>query len=126
MTPQEKQVFSKLFPKTELGTHKVELGLIDDLKALTTGTDQGANYYSDVKTALNNVMKVAQQSEMKLNSEISNINSLLGKIESQAKDLGLDINQQTDYKKALSVTKDYKNRIDIINQIISNIKKFGF
>jgi septation ring formation regulator EzrA len=126
MTPQEKNVFSKLFSKTELGTHKVDLGLIDDLKALISGTDQGANYYSDVKTALNNVMKVAQQSEMKLNSEISNINSLLGKIESQAKDLGLDINQQADYKRALSVIKDYKNRIDVINQIISNIKKFGF
>jgi hypothetical protein len=35
MTPQEKNVFSKLFAKTELASQKVELGLIDDLnKAL--------------------------------------------------------------------------------------------
>lgn len=126
MTPQEKNVFGKLFAKTELGTHKIDLGLIDDLKALTSGTDKGANYYSDVKTSLNNVMKVAQQSEMKLNSEISNINNLLDKIEKQAKDLGLDINQQQDYKKASTIVKGYKERIDVINQIISNINKFGY
>ena len=31
MTPQEKNVFGKLFTKTELGSHKIELGLIQDL-----------------------------------------------------------------------------------------------
>jgi hypothetical protein len=30
MTPQEKQVFSKLFPKTELGTHEIELAVGDE------------------------------------------------------------------------------------------------
>jgi hypothetical protein len=29
MTPQEKNVFGKLFTKTELGTHNIELGSID-------------------------------------------------------------------------------------------------
>ena len=32
MTPQEKNVFSKLFTKTELGSHKVDLALFDDIK----------------------------------------------------------------------------------------------
>ena len=31
MTPQEKNVFGKLFAKTELGTHKIDLALIDDI-----------------------------------------------------------------------------------------------
>ena len=33
MTPQEKNVFSKLFTKTELGTHKIELALVDDINS---------------------------------------------------------------------------------------------
>lgn len=34
MTPQEKNVFGKLFTKTELGTHKVDLALVDDIKKM--------------------------------------------------------------------------------------------
>jgi len=34
MTPQEKNVFGKLFTKTELGTHKVDLALLDDLRKM--------------------------------------------------------------------------------------------
>ena len=34
MTPQEKNVFSKLFTKTELGKHEVELGVLQDLQSL--------------------------------------------------------------------------------------------
>ena len=37
MTPQEKNVFGKLFTKTELGTHKIDLAAIDDINKILDG-----------------------------------------------------------------------------------------
>lgn len=60
MTPQEKNVFEKLFAKTELASHKVELALVDDIqKAIDTANKalqetKTANKAMDNSAALSN------------------------------------------------------------------------
>jgi hypothetical protein len=127
MTPQEKQVFSKLFPKTELGTHEIELALVDDLKkGIAEGKKQEANLYSDFKTALNSVIIKAREIEVKYNVLLSNINEPLFQSEKQAKELGLDFKTTDFYKQAQSVIQSIEIRKDTIDQIQNNIQKFGF
>jgi hypothetical protein len=126
MTPQEKNVFSKLF-KTELGKHEIELALVDDLKkGIAEGKKQEANLYSDFKTALNSVIGKAREIEVKYNVLLSNINEPLFQSEKQAKDLGLDFKSTDFYKQAQSVIQAIETRKDTIDQIQSNIQKFGF
>lgn len=127
MTPQEKNVFSKLFTKTELGKHEIELALVDDLKkGIAEGKKQEANLYSDFKTALNSVIGKAREIEVKYNVLLSNINEPLFQSEKQAKELGLDFKSTDFYKQAQSVIQAIETRKDTIDQIQSNIQKFGF
>jgi heterodisulfide reductase subunit A-like polyferredoxin len=127
MTPQEKNVFRKLFAKTELGTHEIELALVDDLKkGIAEGKKQEANLYSDFKTALNSVIGKAREIEVKYNVLLSNINEPLFQSEKQAKELGLDFKTTDFYKQAQSVIQAIETRKDTIDQIQSNIQKFGF
>jgi hypothetical protein len=127
MTPQEKNVFGKLFTKTELGTHKIDLALVDDLKkGIAEGKKQEANLYSDFKTALNSVIGKAREIEVKYNVLLSNINEPLFQSEKQAKELGLDFKTTDFYKQAQSVIQAIETRKDTIDQIQSNIQKFGF
>jgi heterodisulfide reductase subunit A-like polyferredoxin len=127
MTPQEKKVFGKLFTKTELANHKIDLALVDDLKkGIAEGKKQEANLYSDFKTALNSVIGKAREIEVKYNVLLSNINEPLFQSEKQAKELGLDFKTTDFYKQAQSVIQAIETRKDTIDQIQSNIQKFGF
>lgn len=121
-----KNVGNKIF-KTELESHKVDLATIDDLKkAIAEGQKQEANLYSDFKGALNGIISKAREIEIKYNVLLSNINEPLFQSEKQAKELGLDFRSTDFYKQANSVIKALEDRKDAIDQIQSNIQKFGF
>jgi len=121
-----KNVGNKIF-KTELESNKVELATIDDLKkAIAEGKKQEANLYSDFKSELNKIIILARQIEIKYNVLLSNINEPLFQSEKQAKELGLDFKQTDFYKQANSVIASLEDRKDAIDQIQSNIQKFGF
>lgn len=121
-----KNVGNKIF-KTELESHKVDLATIDDLKkAISEGQKQEANLYSDFKGALNGIISKAREIEIKYNVLLSNINEPLFQSEKQAKELGLDFRSTDFYKQANSVIKALEDRKDVIDQIQSNIQKFGF
>lgn len=123
MTPELKKIGNKLF----LGTQKVELAIIDDLKkAIDDGRKQEANLYSDFKGALNAIISKAREIEIKYNVLLSNINEPLFQSEKQAKELGLDFKSTDFYKQANSVIASLEDRKDAIDQIQSNIQKFGF
>ncbi len=66
MTPQEKQVFSKLF-KTELGTQKIELGLTQDIVA-----EKSVNNLSSLK-------KQTDEQKVKAEEAMKNLVSLYNK-----------------------------------------------
>ena len=123
---EQKTVFNKLF-KADLASQKVELATIDDLKkGIEEGKKQEANLYSDFKGALNGIISKAREIEIKYNVLLSNINEPLFQSEKQAKELGLDFKSTDYYKQAQAVIKALETRKDTIDQIQSNIQKFGF
>jgi hypothetical protein len=66
----EKLVLSKLFTKTELGTHEIHLSLIDDLRKM-------ANNSSKLNAESNNLIE-------KVRSNFRESLSILGKVETEA------------------------------------------
>ena len=78
MTPQEKQVFSKLF-KTELGTQKIELGLTQDIVSVLK---QISSEMINAEKSVNNLSSLKKQTdEQKVKAEeaMKNLVSLYNK-----------------------------------------------
>jgi hypothetical protein len=79
MTPQEKNVFGKLFPKTELGTHKVELGLTQDIvSVLKQISSEMINAEKSVNNLASLKMKTDEQ-KVKAEEAMKNLVSLYNK-----------------------------------------------
>lgn len=123
MTPQEKQVFNKLF-KTELGSQRVELGVVQDAeKAITEYFNSTDTANSKIKGAIASL----READTFVKQSIDRSNILLklkSEIEKQAKDLGIDVNNIQSYKDlniALSDSKEYKSYSDKLNKVISTL-----
>lgn len=124
MTPQEKSVFGKLFTKTELGSHNVKLGVLQDTeKAITEYFNSTDTANSKIKGAIASLREA--ENFVKKSVEKSNILlKLKSEIEKQAKDLGIDVNNIQSYKDlniALSDSKEYKSYGDKLNKVISTL-----
>ena len=117
-------IFNKLFSKeekTELNTHKVELGLIDDManlkKSLLKDLAKSNKADEQVKKA---AAKLKDASEFWLNNKKfpqfaeKSANKMMDKFEKAAKDLGLDV-------KNSQASKDFYDILDITSQIQDNI-----
>ncbi len=109
MTPQEKNVFGKLFTKTELGTHKIDLALVDDVnqKLKTGNTLYDASLKSIRETnsgILNNCIRNYTEC-IKLADDVIN----------RAKELGLDAKDMIESKniaiKNLKESESIKNKL---------------
>ena len=124
MTPQEKNVFGKLFTKTELRTHSVKLGVLQDTeKAITEYFNSTDTANSKIKGAIASLREA--ENFVKKSVEKSNVLlKLKSEIEKQAKDLGIDVNNIQSYKDlniALSDSKEYKSYGDKLNKVISTL-----
>jgi hypothetical protein len=79
MTPQEKNVFGKLFPKTELGSQKIELGLTQDIVSVLK---QISSEMINAEKSVNNLealkMKTDEQ-KVKAEEAMKNLVSLYNK-----------------------------------------------
>ena len=98
MTPQEKNVFGKLFTKTELGTHNVELGisqdlekLLSELKSLNTPVSQNIDKLTNLDKLIKDEKELSKNNLNKLNSTYEKAVSLVDKLQQTSKDLGIDI-----------------------------------
>ena len=111
--------------EVNLGTHQVELAIVDDLNKLLS-SDEGANYYSDYKVLVMKLIDESKKINYKIESEIKKIAETSNEIANQAKQLGLNANDIPAYKKASGAISSYKERIDAINGMISNINKYGY
>ena len=102
MTPQEKNVFGKLFTKTELGTHKIDLALVDDLKnelkALFDNGSKKANELSSIASSLQSGKTVAFQISEKAKKAVL-----------MAKELGLPT---TDFDFIVKESESYAKVLD--------------
>ena len=118
MTPQEKNVFGKLFAKTELGTHEVELGLVDDIKGATIGVNNFSNNIDiDIKE-LKSIQNSLNVDLTDLKKDLNTLKTNVNKLESNIKELGLDANSIPNYKEALSAIKNGEEKIKLAQNFI--------
>ena len=119
MTPQEKNVFGKLFTKTELGTQKVELASVKELeKYLSDGKNQIAEIEKQ-GVILTKKLGEAINERRKFQDMVKSLKTLsyvgakeaVDEFKVKAKDLGVDISnipQLKDIEKLLSNTREYE------------------
>jgi len=107
MTPQEKNVFGKLFTKTELGKHEIDLGLLQDLKKLSDSYSVQSNKFNSEVDKIKNGIKSMQTEFISLQKKVSEVDNEYQKARRLSIDLGVDLptEVETEYKKVLALLK---------------------
>ena len=133
----QKAVYKKLFTeKTELETHKVELGLADDLKKLNSSiasiekdlranAQKGFNLITAQKELNQDKQKVSKdilKDVQKGNKSYKELDNLLQKTFKTAKDLGLDANDIPNYRKATDQLSQIINATDLAEDALTELK----
>jgi chromosome segregation ATPase len=124
MTPQEKQVFSKLFPKTELGTHEIELASVKELQKSISDINGGISEVEKRGNQLASELGKAQQTKNALGDSVKSILSYgqfvktqIDEFKKQANDLGLDANNVKEIKTLEDLQKSIKDYQTFYNQL---------
>jgi hypothetical protein len=131
-----KSVGNKLFAKTELANHKVELGLIDDFKKELDFLKQGQktinastqefvnqlNNFSVLQGKLADSFNKSEDYKDQLKADIDVIVKLVDKISIQAKELGLDPKTVIG-NEVVKIVADVEDTINIIEKNSSDVKK---
>lgn len=124
MTPQEKNVFGKLFTKTELGTHKIELGLIDDVKKKITVIDDfsqkmdiNLKKHQANKKIYDESLKVLLDSKTQYYNNTKDVMSISKKMIDTAEDLGIDVKSIKEYNMMWDSIKIGNKITDIIEEL---------
>jgi len=124
MTPQEKNVFSKLFSKTELASQKIDLALVDDIdkylqkqNSILKIADNSWKEYQDYLTRADTPFKKMINSYNLLSNTISESDALINKINSLSKELGLNAKDVKGYSAVLG-------NVNTSKEILSTIASF--
>jgi hypothetical protein len=120
MTPQEKNVFGKLFAKTELGTHKIDLALIDDLSKSLNKSKVSYKEFNDNYNKFADFRRLSILTGEEYSKDADVLINLYENAARQAKDLGLDFN-------STQIAKEVRSLIasgdpSIIKKTINSIK----
>ena len=113
----EKLVFSKLFPKTELETHKVDLALTDDFKSIFDKSN------SEQESIGQNLIKALSKAETDYKQNLQNLQNakkIGDDLSSKAKDLGIDLPKE--YVKATEELRAMYKKIVDLNKTFNSIK----
>ena len=118
------KVNKRLFSKTELTTHKVELSLRDDLDKLNT------TYYTSLDTAISRIkglLSQARATETKLDEAIKatdKMQRMIGDVRKMAQELGINPNNIKELQLAegaISQSSEYKQTLATIKKFINSI-----
>jgi chromosome segregation ATPase len=101
-----KNVANKLF-KVELESHKVDLGLLQDLKKLSDAYSSQSNKFNSEVDKIKNAIKSMQTEFISLTEKVSEVDNEYQKARRLALDLGIDLPTEVvaEYKKVLSLLK---------------------
>ena len=120
--------------ETNLSTHEIELGLLEDTKAFTAKVNVEKSNIDNMKVKATEIKRMIEQSnklKMDMEKTYSNNKTLLGKlngenrklfdnISKQAKEIGVDINSVPAYKEYVS-TNQLISELQDVNQANWNI-----
>jgi len=123
MEPQINKIFSRLgkAEKTELKSEKVELGLRQDAEKLNN------IYYSKTDTANSNLKALSSEARAAMTNidqalkAVSEMKSLVSKLEKAAKELGIDVNNMQELKSmkvAIKDSSEYESYKKVLKSII--------
>ena len=120
MTPQEKNVFGKLFTKTELGTHKIDLALIDDLTKSLNKSKASYKEFNDSFQKFVDFRRLVILEGEQYSKDANQMINLYENVSKQAKELGLDFN-------STQIAKDVRGLIgsgdpSVITKTINSLK----
>ena len=95
-----KSVYNKLFSedKVELGKHKVNLGLIDDLQKRYNDAKKLANEIEGALIAFTGQKNSIEGKSARYINDVTMLEITVEKIQKQAKELGIDINSIAEIK----------------------------
>lgn len=114
MTPELKNIGNKLF----LGTQKVELSLIDDIKGSTQGVNNFSNNIDiDIKE-LQEVQNSLKVDLKDLKVDLDRLKKDVNKLDSNTKELGLNADSIPGYKEALVAIKKGEEKISLAEKFI--------
>ena len=136
MTPQEKQVFNKLF-KTELGTHKLELALVDDLKTTLNSLDnqifiddeiysKSVKISSDLEILKKQAQERVIENDKVVQSSFKKIQlaeKFISQAERVSKELGIDVKALPNYNQIIASKNKLQDNIKRLSSVQTNLKK---
>ena len=127
MNPEVKKIGNKLFDKVELASHKIELGVVDDItnilkqaKDLKKQSEPFKKEIFDLNSRIRTVLNKFEEIEKNSDNLENKSKELFNQFKTQAKELGLDVNgsdAQKKYEEILSeliTLPTYKEAKDII------------
>lgn len=107
--------------KVELGKHEVELALINDLKTKADFSQKAYDgFLSAYKLIINESAKAIEEGTKYVNYG-KELDGLLKKFQLQAKELGLNYGDNSDYKKAENIL--VRGSIDAVMQKVYDLRK---
>jgi len=99
MNPEVKKIGNKLFDKVELASHKIELGVVDDItnilkqaNDLKKQSEPFGKELFDLNSRIRTVLNKMQEIEKNRDNLENKSSELFNQFKTQAKELGLDIN----------------------------------
>ena len=136
MTPQEKNVFGKLFAKTELGTHKIDLALVDEFKTTISALgselsiqkdvySKTVKIFSDLSILLNNKKDREKTNDSVLvaaNRKFDIATALVSKANKAASELGLNAKEIPGYDELLKLGNELFDNINRLEKENNNLK----
>jgi predicted nucleic acid-binding Zn-ribbon protein len=107
---KEETIISKLYEakKIELGTHKVDLGLVDDFNKMSNSFFTQSQKFENAVQKIESNIKEMQTQFIEVQKISSEIDSNYQKVRKSASDLGVSIpvELENDYKRVLASLKN--------------------
>tara|TARA_R100000656_G_C3925487_1_gene123737 strand:+ start:440 stop:820 length:381 start_codon:yes stop_codon:yes gene_type:complete len=116
------KVNKRLFKKTELATHKVELGLQEDMSKLINDTDDMGQNINKIGDAAEKALSIANSSSKNITSLSSKIDKKLSEVQSSAKELGVEPKNVKGYDKLNQKIQVLKNYDSYVQRSIKNLR----
>ena len=109
--------------KVELGTHEVELALIDDLKEIVAKGKQVQGSMVEGQLEVKNIAQITLQFAKEHLKNLDNVSKLSNQMKTQADGLGIDITKVAEYRSAFDfLNSNPKAATEVIIKKLESLK----
>jgi len=116
------KVNKRLFRKTELATQRVELGLVDDLKAIQKKSSKAYVDYVDAMDTSKGYMSIAKTKAVKAVQQLKLSIEIYEKVEKAYKELGIDIPSELKKQTPVPALQEAEKDLSMLTSLFSKFK----